>query len=239
MLRCISMSGNSSRSLGPWAPSARFALPLVWSIGACGGGSDPILDRAAALEGETSASPATAPATTGQAPPQPKPKPVQAPAPQPGAAAEPTPGTPADPAPGKPDEPAPGPAAGGAPGTLPSEGPQVVLRGTVAVTGWSGGAIRLDIFDGDQRAAAGGAGPKPSIVAVHEVTQPGPFSVEIPQSVGQVWVGGFADEDQDGRPSPTDPTGWYTGNPVSTATDQSGLALVFEPPPPPPPGSEE
>lgn len=115
----------------------------------------------------------------------------------------------------------------------------VVLSGTITVENWSGGAIRLDIFDGDQRAAAGGEGPKPSIVAVHEVAEPGSFSLEIPKDAGQVWVGGFADEDRDGRPSPTDPSGWYSGNPVSTAADQAGLALVFEPPPPPPPGSEE
>ena len=97
-----------------------------------------------------------------------------------------------------------------------------------------GGAIRIDIFDGDQRAAAGQDGQRPRVVAAHELSKPGPFSVSIPASVPQVWVGGFVDEDGDGRPSHTDPTGWFGGNPVTTAGGVDGLVLRLETAPPPP-----
>lgn len=210
-------------------------LGLSWAgVWGCGGGSDPILERAAALDDGA--------ATQDDAPPpggRPEPQPVEAPDPEPVTAAAPAPGAPQDPPPGEPADPPPAPASGGAPGAQPADGPRVTVSGTVSVDGWSGGPIRLDIFDGDQRAAAGGGGPKPSIVAVHQVDKPGPFSLEIPQDAGEVWVGGFADEDRDGRPSPTDPSGWYAGNPVSTAANQSGVTLVLEAAPPPPPGSEE
>jgi len=211
----------------PPVATASLLLALV----ACSGGRDPILDRADEMSAGGDAS-----ADAAGAPPEgrPAPQPVAAPAPAP--AAEPPPVQPADPPPGVPDGPPPAPAGdgqGGDPGSTPPSGPQVVLSGSVTVPDWDGGAIRIDIFDGDQQAAAGSEGPRPSIVAVARLDRPGAFSLTVPAS-GPVWVGGFVDADQDGKPSHTDPSGWFAGNPVDASADAAGIQLTLAPPGPPP-----
>ena len=53
----------------------------------------------------------------------------------------------------------------------------------------------------------------------------GAFSIKIPQKDVMVWIGGFIDEDQDGRPGAKDPSGWYIGNPVSAEDNQKGITF--------------
>ncbi len=114
-------------------------------------------------------------------------------------------------------------------------GPAVVLSGTVTVEGWTRGEVRLDVFDGDQRDIT--ATRRPSVVAVGRLEKPGAFEIRVPESAGYVWLGGFVDVDGDGRPGPGDPSGWYTGNPVSIDGDVSGLELTLAPPKAPPSGA--
>ena len=212
---------------------------LMLALAACSGGRDPILDRADEMnaDGGVSSDPAGAP-PAGRPEPQPVAgaAPASAPAPAPAPAVEPQPGQPADPPPGVPDGPPPAPSGdgqGGDPGSTPPSGPQVVLSGTVSVVDWTGGPIRIDVFDGDQQAAAGSEGPRPSIVAVARLERPGAFTLTVPAS-GPVWVGGFVDADQDGKPSHTDPSGWFGGNPVDASADAAGIQLTLAPPGPPP-----
>ena len=192
----------------------RTVLPLL--LLACNGGQDPILDRAAAMEDRAG----------GEAAPI-----------GPGPAEAPAPAAPEAPPPGVPEEPVPvagQPSNPGGAGPASVDGPTVEIRGTVDVPGWKGGPIRVDIFDGDQQAAAIGSGPRPSVVAVARLESPGAFSLQVPASTGRIWIGAFADENQDGRPGHEDPTGWYGENPVSTEKSTEDVALTLEPPPPPP-----
>ena len=135
-----------------------------------------------------------------------------------------------------PDQPPPPADCGGAPGAAPSDGPVARIAGTIVVADYKGGPVRVDVFDGDQQAAAGGSAPRPGVVAVLKLDRPGPFSLSVPVSVGQVWVGGFVDQDLDGRPGPLDPHGWYGDNPIAVDQDVSGVLLTLEAAPPPPPG---
>lgn len=195
-------------------------LPVLLMIVGCGG-QDPILERAESMAGEGGAAPAAAP-----------PQPGAATAPAPGKPADPQPVRPGEPQPVQPGQPQPGvpqePPPGGGP-----DGPAVTLKGTITVPGWKGGEIRIDVFDGDQKAAAG-TGKRPSVVAQGKVAEPGPFELRVPQSADRVWIGAFADEDKNGRPGHTDPTGWYSGNPVSTGADRGGIELELQAPKEPP-----
>lgn len=141
--------------------------------------------------------------------------------PEPGSAVQPPPGTPTEPAPGSP---------GGQ-----ADGPQVVLKGEIALPDYELGQVRIDIFDGDQRELEG---PRPSVVGVATMERPGAFEVSVPASAARVWLGAYVDEDLDGRPSPQDPAGWYAGNPVETAGGADGavdgIVIVLERQPPPP-----
>lgn len=180
-------------------------------VAACG--SDPILEQAA----RDAAAPAPTTSTA-------EPARVQPADPPPGDPGQPPPGEQPPPAPGIPDEPAPG-----------SSGPQVTLTGTVTVPDWKpGGSIRIDVFDGDQRDLSA---PRPSVVGMQRLSAPGAFSVSVPASAGAVWLGAYADLDGDDRPSPSEPAGWYTGNPVALSGTVSGISLTLavEAPPPPPP----
>ncbi len=124
---------------------------------------------------------------------------------------------PEEPPRGEPDAPPPG-------GGPQITGPAITLSGTVSAEGWDG-AVRLDVFDGDQRQLEG---PRPSVVAVHTVEQPGAFEIRVPKDSGSVWVGAFADTNSNGRPDRDDPQAWYSGNPVATAADVDGLVLDLE-----------
>jgi hypothetical protein len=127
---------------------------------------------------------------------------------QAGQAGEPRPGVPDEPLPGSPDDPSP---KGRKP--PPSAGPQVSLTGTVAYDGYSGGMVRVDVFDGDHLTQGA---KRPSVVAMATLSRPGPFTVQVPVSAGRVWVSAFNDADRNDRPGPLDPTGYYDGNPVPT-----------------------
>ena len=105
------------------------------------------------------------------------------------------------------------------------QGPSVVLRGTVAVPDYTTGAVRIDLFDGDQRKLDG---PRPSVVAVVVLRSPGAWSVTVPQG-SPLWIGAYVDVDGDGRPAPSEPIGWFAGNPVQATADTAGLELVLEP----------
>lgn len=98
----------------------------------------------------------------------------------------------------------------------------VVFEGTISVKDWSGKPIRIDVFDGDQRNIGG---KRPSVIISEMVDNIGAFSIKIPQKDVMVWIGGFIDEDQDGRPGAKDPSGWYIGNPVSAEDNQKGITF--------------
>lgn len=204
-------------------------LPLLLLLGACG--RDPILKRAEDLQagnGGGGGRPGAAGEGGGV----------------PGAdgAGQKGPGRPVQPTPGRPDEPPPGSAAqpppgAGVPGTpAPAtpgtvDGPSVTIRGEVKVEDYELGSVRIDVFDGDQRKLDG---PRPSVVGVLTLERPGPFEIQVPASAAQIWLGAYIDENLDGRPGPQDPSGWYAGNPVSTAGGASGIVieLIRQPPPP-------
>lgn len=111
----------------------------------------------------------------------------------------------------------------------------MTLSGTIEIAGWSGGPIRIDVFDGDQVAAAG-SDRRPNVVAQARLEKPGVFAVSVPVSANKVWIGAFADEDRDGKPGREDPSGWYGDNPVDLGADRGGLALKISRPEPPPSG---
>ncbi|MFT5682530.1 MAG: hypothetical protein ACI8RZ_003448 [Myxococcota bacterium] len=123
--------------------------------------------------------------------------------PQPGG-----PGVPQEPVPGVPNEPPPGQPLG-------DGGPQITLSGTVSLAGWSGAPIRVDVFDG-----------------VARLTEPGAWSVSVSSSGGQLWVDGYADDNQDGKPDHSEPVGWYGGNPVAGGAAQTGIDLTLTVQPP-------
>lgn len=106
-----------------------------------------------------------------------------------------------------------------------------MLSGVVAYDGFSGGLLRVDVFDGDHLRQGAN---RPSVVAMVELDRPGPFSVEVPESAGLVWVSAFNDADRNRRPGPLDPTGYYDGNPVKTDRGDQGnltVRLVARAPP--------
>jgi len=121
------------------------------------------------------------------------------------------------------------------PGQPGSDGPQVRVEGTITVPDWKpGGSVRIDVFDGDQRDLSA---PRPSVVGMARLSEPGAFSVSVPASAGRVWLGAYADLNGDDRPSPSEPSGWYGGNPIDLSGAATGidLRLTVEAPPPPPP----
>jgi hypothetical protein len=130
-----------------------------------------------------------------------------------------------------PDIEAPNRVQEGEPPPKPKPDEFVVFEGTISVNDWSGKPIRIDVFDGDQRNIGG---KRPSVIISETVNKIGTFSIEIPQKDVMVWIGGFIDEDQDGRPGPKDPSGWYTGNPVSAKDNQKGITFSLGFPDAPP-----
>lgn len=213
---------------------------VAWVALGAGCGRDPILDRAEQAEPSDQMAPAPAPAPAAPAERSPgsgtgtgarglgDPAPVVPAPPRPGAPAAPGPGTPADPRPGVPEEPPPGAA---------HTGPSVQLAGRVEVPAGMEGPVRLDAFDGDQRAAAA-TGQPPAVVAQARLEGPGPFALAVPAGA-PVWLGGYVDLDGNGRPTPDEPAGWLATNPLATDTDHRGLVLVLEPAAGPAPGAPE
>jgi hypothetical protein len=102
----------------------------------------------------------------------------------------------------------------------------------LTVEGGAEGTVRIDVFDGDQRAAAA-SGTPPKVVAQARLDAAGAFSLAVPQGPGSVWIGGFVDQNDNGRPDRDEPAGWLAANPLSTASDHSGLELVLRVEPPP------
>lgn len=197
----------------------RLSLLSLLALAACGG-DDPILERAEALS-------AAAPPGANSPGPAAQPAPGTPSQPPPAAAAPPGAGTPPSPTPGTPQEPPPGGGPGG-----PTQGPSVTLSGVIQLAQPTAGAVRIDVFDGDQRDLSG---PRPQVVGMGKIAAAGPFSVAVPQSAAKVWIGAFVDVDGDGRPGPAEPSGWYARNPVSTASgdvNNINLSLAVEGRPP-------
>lgn len=208
----------SSRHIAP--PGVYPAPLLVLIFAACG--TDPILERA-------QQDPATKPAAT-------NPSSGSAAAPVPGVPAEPQPGIPAEPSPVSPGaagDPAPGIPTEPSPGS-PGGGPQILLSGRVVLSSGAAAPIRVDVFDGDQQDLSG---PRPKVVGMAQLDQPGPFTVSVPADTARLWIGAYADMDQNGRPDPQDPAGWFAGNPVDLSAPLPEITLTLAPvaaPPPPP-----
>lgn len=211
-------------------PSAHRLLSLLPLLGACG--QDPILERAeqeAASEvpaGAPSASPTGSPR-----PPSGEPAPAP-PTPQPGPAA-----TGLDPSLAPGGAPAPGgePPAGTAPAGDPV-GPSVLLSGRVVYGGYTGGTLRVDVFDGDQTDLT----KRPRVVAMQQVSRPGPFQVSVPQDSGKVWISAFNDANQNNRPDPQDPTGFCDCNPVVVGREAvTDIQITLQSRPPPGEGQGE
>jgi len=101
----------------------------------------------------------------------------------------------------------------------------VSFSGEIRVENWSGKPIRIDIFDGDQRNIGG---KRPSVVRSEIITTTGPFTLFVPKSELQLWIGAYIDEDQDGRPGPQDPSGWYSANPVTASSAQTDISISLE-----------
>ncbi len=230
------------RSIISWKGWALAACALQLGAAGCGG-RDPILDRADQLAaGDPAASTASGAPAVGQAP---APAPVRPEDPGVGVPGEPgpiDPGAPApidpgEPTPGVPDEPPPGvadqPPPDGQVGAI-DLGPTVTVSGVVSMDDYRGSPVRIDVFDGDQLAAAGGKSKRPRVIATLQVAGPGPFSLEVPSAPGKVWLGAYADEDKDQRPGPLDPAAWAAENPIYVDKPRSGLKIKLERRPPPP-----
>jgi hypothetical protein len=109
----------------------------------------------------------------------------------------------------------------------PKDGPFITIKGTVGVEKWSGKQIKIDIFDGDQRKIGG---TRPSVIVSEVVNTVGSFEIDLPKSDKQLWIGASIDEDGDGRPGPSDPSGWYQSNPISGQENHRGINLVLDVP---------
>ena len=168
----------------------------------------------------------------------------------PGAAGEHKEGVPLEPQqPGIPEEPAPGdptaPPVGkpGAPTVgvpvepeqkAQSNQPMSRIRGRIRMKNYLYGEVRLDVFDGDHRSHAG---QRPNLVRTLKIDKPGNFDVEIPLSVGKVWLEASNDENQDGRPGPRDPSGRYKNNPLVLEAGGVNKIVIDVERHEPPPGS--
>jgi len=67
------------------------------------------------------------------------------------------------------------------------------------------------MFDGDQRNVSG---PRPKVVAVHEIPTLGPFDHSVPVSAKRIWLGAYRDVNDNKRPDKGEPFGWYSRNPI-------------------------
>lgn len=104
----------------------------------------------------------------------------------------------------------------------PKDGDFVTFKGTIEANNPNQRPIRIDIFDGDQQNIGG---KRPSVVVSTTVESGNRFEIFLPKKEQQLWVGAYIDEDNDGRPGPMDPSGWYSGNPLSGSTDQQAIVI--------------
>lgn len=104
----------------------------------------------------------------------------------------------------------------------PKDGDFVTFKGTVEANNPNQRPIRIDIFDGDQQNIGG---KRPSVVVSTTVESGNKFEIFIPKKEHHLWVGAYIDEDNDGRPGPMDPSGWYSGNPLSGSTNQQAIVI--------------
>lgn len=204
-----------------------WTLPIVFALSACG--TDPVLEAARAeAEGQTSGAEEEPKAGADRplGPTGPAGRPGKAPPPSPGKPGDPTPGKPGEPTPGVPDEPPPG--GGGTPGGLPTpEGPTTLLTGTIEVQGYSGGAVMIDVFDGDHKDLS--QSKRVSLVSRAKIDGPGPFEIAVPED-GKVWISAYNDVNGDGRPSREEPFAEYGANPVfADKGEPITLSLSTEP----------
>ena len=106
----------------------------------------------------------------------------------------------------------------------PKDGEFITITGTIDANNPNNKPIRIDIFDGDQRNIGG---KRPSVV-VSTTGEAGPeFGISLPKKEQMLWVGAYIDEDGNGRPGPLDPSGWYSGNPISGEADHSRIVLTL------------
>ena len=106
----------------------------------------------------------------------------------------------------------------------PKDGEFITITGTIDANNPNNKPIRIDIFDGDQRNIGG---KRPSVV-VSTTVEAGPeFEISLPKKEQMLWVGAYIDEDGNGRPGPLDPSGWYSGNPISGEADHSRIVLTL------------
>ena len=104
----------------------------------------------------------------------------------------------------------------------PKDGDFVIFKGIIEANNPNQRPIRIDIFDGDQQNIGG---KRPSVVVSTTVESGNRFEIFLPKKEQQLWVGAYIDEDNDGRPGPMDPSGWYSGNPLSGSTDQQSIVI--------------
>ena len=177
-------------------------ITVLFSLVGCG--SDPILDKASQLKEE---------AVQGKK-----------------SSVQPKPGKPKEPKPGKPTEPRtvqvqPKPVKPKEVKPKKDTKPKITLSGRVEILGegdWEGKPIRIDVFDGDQRAIDG---PRPKVVSTKRMKQQGDFALSIDQKEQSLWLGAYCDVDGDGRPGPNDPSGWFAQNPISSSKDRDGIVI--------------
>lgn len=175
-----------------------FFLLSFFSVIGCG--SDPILEKAAALQEENSS---VSKGGTGQK---------------------------IEPKPGIPNEPKPvvvQPQIVPPPKPQQEEKPKIQISGSVDIVGagdWANKAIRIDVFDGDQQVLGE---PRPKVIATKRMQQAGEFSLMVEKESGSLWLGAYCDVDGDGRPGPKDPSGWYGNNPVSSSADLDGIVITL------------
>ena len=104
----------------------------------------------------------------------------------------------------------------------PKDGEFVTFKGEIVADNPDQKSIRIDIFDGDQRNIGG---KRPSVVVSTTVEKGMTFEIFLPKQEQMLWIGAYIDEDGDGRPGPLDPSGWYSGNPISGFKDQRNLRI--------------
>jgi len=106
----------------------------------------------------------------------------------------------------------------------PKDGDFITIKGSINASNPTNKSIRIDIFDGDQRNIGG---KRPSVVVSKTVDSGPNFEIFLPKKDQQLWIGAYIDEDEDGRPGPMDPSGWYSGNPVSGSSNSSDITLIL------------
>ena len=178
-----------------------YTLIIIFIYPLLGCGSDPILDKASQLKEESAKNSKSSSSPKPGIPREPKPVQVQP--------------KPVQPKPVQPKDIKP----------IKESKAKVMLSGHVEIIGegdWEGKSIRIDVFDGDQRAIDG---PRPKVVSTKRLKQQGEFSLSVDQKDQLLWLGAYCDVDGDGRPGPNDPSGWFAQNPISSVKDRDGIVI--------------